>query len=75
MRNRRLKEQKAVTNSRLELIMAETSSSERQQRLERALANYLHAVEAGSPPDRDELLKQHPDLADDLRSFSAIATR
>jgi serine/threonine-protein kinase len=49
--------------------MADTSPSEREQRLERILADYLHATEAGSPPDREELLKQHPDVADDLRSF------
>jgi serine/threonine protein kinase/WD40 repeat protein len=49
------------------MIMAEKSSSE--LRLERVLADYLHAVEAGTPPDREELIKQHPDLADDLRSF------
>jgi serine/threonine-protein kinase len=45
------------------------SSSEREQRLERILADYLHAVQAGSPPDRDELLKQYPGLAQELRSF------
>jgi tRNA A-37 threonylcarbamoyl transferase component Bud32 len=46
-----------------------SSPSEREQRLERVLADYLHAVEAGTPLDRDELLKQHADLAGDLRSF------
>src|SRR5262245_39325369 len=45
------------------------SSSERQQRLERVIADYLHAAEAGSAPNRAELLKQHPDLAPDLGSF------
>jgi eukaryotic-like serine/threonine-protein kinase len=51
--------------------MSETPStpSERDQRLERILADYLHAVEAGQPSDRDELLRQHPDLAADLGSF------
>ncbi len=50
--------------------MAESSpASEREQRLERVLADYLHAVEAGTPPDRADLLAQHPDLAGDLRSF------
>ncbi len=43
--------------------------SEREQRLERVLADYLHAVEAGTAPDRAELLAQHPDLAADLGSF------
>jgi serine/threonine protein kinase len=45
------------------------SSSEREQRLERILADYLHAVEAGTAPDRAALLQQHPDLAEDLDSF------
>jgi hypothetical protein len=31
--------------------------------------DYLHAVEAGTSPDRAELLKQHPDLAAELGSF------
>jgi eukaryotic-like serine/threonine-protein kinase len=43
--------------------------SQCEQRLERIIADYLHAVEAGSAPDRAELLKQHPDLAADLGSF------
>jgi hypothetical protein len=45
------------------------SSPERQQRLERAIADYLHALEAGQAPDNTELLKQYPELADDLGSF------
>jgi predicted Ser/Thr protein kinase len=51
--------------------MPETPSfpSEREQRLERILADYLHAVEAGEPPDRQELLSRHPDLVDELRLF------
>lgn len=51
--------------------MSETPStpSEREQRLERILADYLHADEAGQSLDREELLRQHPDLAADLGSF------
>ena len=49
--------------------MADVLPSERDQRLERILADYLHAVEAGTPPDRAKLLEQHPDLAGELRSF------
>ncbi len=53
--------------------MSETPSpSERDQRLERILADYLHATEdpgAGAQADREALLRQHPDLAADLRSF------
>ncbi len=43
--------------------------SERDQRLERILADYLHAVEAGTAPDRASFLEQYPDLAGELRSF------
>jgi WD40 repeat protein len=50
--------------------MPETPSSvQREQRLERLLADYLHALEAGSPPDPAAMLQQHPDLATELRSF------
>jgi eukaryotic-like serine/threonine-protein kinase len=51
--------------------MSETPSSpsERERRLERILAEYLHAADAGQPIDRVELLRQHADLAGDLESF------
>jgi serine/threonine-protein kinase len=39
--------------------------------LDQLLAAYLEAVEAGQPPDRDELLRRHPDQADGLRAFFA----
>jgi WD40 repeat protein/serine/threonine protein kinase len=45
------------------------SSTERERRLERVLADYLHSVEAGTPSDRSELCARHPDLAADLDSF------
>jgi WD40 repeat protein/tRNA A-37 threonylcarbamoyl transferase component Bud32 len=45
------------------------SSSQRDERLERVIADYLHAAETGKAPDRAELLKQYPDLAGDLVSF------
>jgi len=46
-------------------------SLSRDQRLQEILAAYLQDIEAGKSPDRDKLLAQHPDLADDLRSFLA----
>jgi WD40 repeat protein/serine/threonine protein kinase len=46
-----------------------SSASEREQRLERVLADYLHAVAAGNAPNCAELLREHPDLAADLDSF------
>ena len=48
-----------------------SESVSRDQRLQEILAAYLQDVEAGKNPDREKLLAQHPDLADDLRSFLA----
>src|SRR5262245_42754239 len=45
--------------------------SERERRLEEVLAAYLRAVEAGTPPDRQEFLARHSELADELREFFA----
>ena len=47
----------------------ETLPPDRDARLERVLADYLHAAEAGAPPDRAALLAAHPDLAPDIDSF------
>ena len=41
----------------------------REKQLESILHGYLQAVDAGQHPDREELLRKHPDLADDLREF------
>ena len=43
--------------------------TEREQKLNEAIAAYYEAVEAGSPPNRDEFLARYPDLAVDLASF------
>ncbi len=49
--------------------MSELPPTDRDQRLERVLADFLHAAGAGPEPDRAELLRRFPDLADDLASF------
>jgi WD40 repeat protein len=43
--------------------------------LNSVLAAYLRALEAGTPPDRDQLLAQYPDLTADLRAFFANRDR
>jgi len=50
-------------------VADDTLPPDRDARLERVLADYLHAAEAGTPPDRAALFAAHPDLADDLASF------
>ncbi len=44
-------------------------ASDRQSQLEELLANYLHSVDRGQPLDRQSLIADHPELADDLNSF------
>jgi WD40 repeat protein/serine/threonine protein kinase len=43
----------------------------REERINEAIAAYLRAAEAGQAPDPEGWLAQHPDLADELRSFLA----
>jgi eukaryotic-like serine/threonine-protein kinase len=50
-------------------------SSGREARLNERIADYLEAVEAGRPPDREAWLAQAPDLAGDLRAFLAAHDR
>src|SRR5262249_34343426 len=49
--------------------------SEREQRVNEAIAAYLEAAEAGRAPGREEFLARHPDLADELGAFLADRDR
>ena len=49
--------------------MNEQSNASREQQLNDVMAGYLQAVDAGQPPDREEFLARHPDLADELAVF------
>ena len=53
--------------------MAETPSdqSSRESRIDDAIARYLELAERGHPPDQQEYIAQHPDLAAELQSFFA----
>jgi serine/threonine protein kinase len=46
-------------------------ASDREQHFQEVLAAYLQAVEAGQHPDQSAWLKQHPDVAEEMRSFFA----
>src|SRR5438552_14881941 len=51
--------------------MAETDDRTAEERLDELITAYLEAVHAGRPPDRQDLLDTHPDLAAELTSFFA----
>src|SRR4051812_43320087 len=48
-----------------------SDDSARDRRLEAVLHAYLQAVDAGQPPDRDALLREHPEFASELAAFFA----
>ena len=39
------------------------------ERLNQIIAEYLDAVQSRQAPDRAQLLRQHPDFADELKEF------
>ena len=45
------------------------TGSDREQSIERVIADYLAAEDAGTTPDRAAILAANPDLAPELRSF------
>src|ERR1035438_6592940 len=47
------------------------SESSRDQQAQAILHAYLQAVDTGQTPDREELLRQHPAFATELREFFA----
>ena len=47
------------------------SEPSRENQLEAILHGYLQAVDAGQNPDREELLRRHPDRVEELREFFA----
>ena len=46
-----------------------SESDPRSQRLNQIIAEYLQTVETGAAADREQLLAEHADFADELRSF------
>ena len=45
------------------------NSDDRDQQLEAIIADYIRACETGTALNRGEILKRHPELADELRQF------
>lgn len=48
---------------------SQPAQNSQEDRLNKILAEYMKRVDAGEAVDRDALLKEHPDLADGLRSY------
>ncbi len=49
--------------------------SQHENQVNRILADYLEAQRLGQTPDREDVLRRHPELADELRSFFADQDR
>src|SRR5262245_61265572 len=52
-------------------MTGEGAADSRERRLDAVIAAYLEEGAAGRAPDRDEVLRRHPELADDLAAFFA----
>src|SRR4051794_34112997 len=48
-----------------------TGNADRDRRVGRVLAAYLEALDASPAPDREAILREHPDLAEDLAAHFA----
>ena len=46
-------------------------SNDSNPKFDKIIADYLKAEDDGSPPDEDELIAAHPELAESLRDFFA----
>ena len=53
----------------------DNAASERECQVNRVLAGYLEAQRLGQTPNREDLLRRHPELADELHSFFADQDR